>query len=198
MTETTDGLNLDSAACVAYISHCEPEAGTHYGALMVVDCLGTPLAFVHSNPAIKPSMLQIKMYGKRLIPHIVVDLLAKPLISKIDAHPLAFLISSPSMLRLWKVVNVPILLVSEGSEPYEELPEGFCPLLPTDSEVNTVNLENHCLLTPEKVRASLEPDISHFLADLQSSVGITEPFNRMDAMLRLLHEEPTLIEAQGD
>jgi hypothetical protein len=79
-------------------------------ALLVTDAMGIPQEFRVTFP-VRPTPLQVQLYGKSLIPHIGVELCAKPLFGALNNRPSVVVISDPLFLPLGDSLPCPVAFI---------------------------------------------------------------------------------------
>src|SRR6266700_637974 len=109
--------NVSRPGKVAFLGYLELDNGASYrGAILVTDDWGKPLEFRCTAP-VKPTAVQRTLYGSTLMPHVLVALIAKPLIDALIEEPVAVLVSESMFLDLRHNVDVPVVRVRrQGNE----------------------------------------------------------------------------------
>ena len=83
------------------------------GGLMVTDDQGAPLEMQVATP-VKPSRIQRAVYGESLARSVIVDLLAKPLLSALEYHPR--LVLTNSRICLSAESRFPLILIRAADD----------------------------------------------------------------------------------
>lgn len=82
----------------------------YIGAMLITDSLGKPEEFRVTYP-VKPSNLQRLLYGASLLPHIGIELTAKPLWSSIKIKPDILILSEDQFLPLSRDIECLVVQV---------------------------------------------------------------------------------------
>src|SRR5260370_31650924 len=128
MTENSHGPN--GPMQVGFLGHLDFENGAAYrGAILVTNAWGKPLEFRCTAP-VKPNPVQRTLYGQTLLPHILVELIALPLLQSCQAKPEVILVQEGSFFDIRHRTDTPVVLlhrqgsdVKVRSESEEEKPE---------------------------------------------------------------------------
>ena len=82
--------NVSRSGKVALLGYLELDnSGSYRGAILVTDDWGKPLEFRCTAPVI-PTEGQRTLYGSTLTPHLLVALIAKPLMDALNEEPAVF------------------------------------------------------------------------------------------------------------
>ena len=82
--------NVSRPGKVALLGYLEFDNSASYrGAILVTDDWGKPLEFRCTAP-VKPTAVQRTLYGSTLTPHLLVALIAKPLMDALNEEPAVF------------------------------------------------------------------------------------------------------------
>ena len=82
--------NVSRPGKVAFLGYLQFDNGASYrGAILVTDDWGKPLEF-RCTPPVKPTAVQRTLYGSTLTPHLLVALIAKPLMDALNEEPAVF------------------------------------------------------------------------------------------------------------
>ena len=82
--------NVSRPGKVAFLGYLQFDNGASYrGAILVTDDCGKPLEFRCTAP-VKPTAVQRTLYGSTLTPHLLVALIAKPLMDALNEEPAVF------------------------------------------------------------------------------------------------------------
>ena len=82
--------NVSRPGKVALLGYLEFDNSASYrGAILVTDDWGKPLEF-RCTPPVKPTAVQRTLYGSTLTPHLLVALIAKPLMDALNEEPAVF------------------------------------------------------------------------------------------------------------
>lgn len=190
MPEGTDVNPLDDMQ-IAYLARGEFEDGkVSRGGILIVDVRGIPLEFRCTSP-IRPNAVQRITYGDSLIPHIAVEMIAKPLLSGVRESFRLILVNDPSLLNLREHFEIPTVYVRRQGDDIggasHEVEEESGVLLDSDAgRFDPVVIETFRQHTADTnvARPALEGAGQHF--------DIVEPFDRIKRALEKVHEEKTL------
>ena len=209
--------NSDSPNIVYFAMRSTPDGEGHIGSALVVDTKGIPLEFRCSLP-VRPSAVQIALYGTPIRDYIAFDLCGQPLLESLTRTPGVCLVESESELNLQEHVSTPVIYVyrtepnresdggiggNGGSVQYRQLvqsrqldehdagPDGQ---LHKESEKERFRLDSPANFEPVILRSHPEwkQSFEDFLPDLRGlfgSIDLVEPFNRITAGCRLLCQE---------
>ena len=83
------------------------------GGILVTDSRTYPLEFRLTTP-IRPTPLQVTLYGRTLKEYIYVDLVALTLLQSIKSKPAFVFVASEYFLKARPKVNLPIFWIGEG------------------------------------------------------------------------------------
>ncbi len=82
--------NVSRPGKVAFLGYLEfVNSASYRGAILVTDDWGKPLEFRCTAP-VKPTAVQRTLYGSTLTPHLLVALIAKPLMDALNEEPAVF------------------------------------------------------------------------------------------------------------
>ena len=82
--------NVSRPGKVAFLGYLEFDNSASYrGAILVTDDWGKPLEFRFTAP-VKPTAVQRTLYGSMLTPHLLVALIAEPLMEALNEEPAVF------------------------------------------------------------------------------------------------------------
>lgn len=87
-----------------------PDTKGYIGAILITDNLGKPEEFRVTYP-VKPTNLQRLLYGASLVPHIGIELTAKPLWNSIKIRPDILVMDEDQFLPLGKDIECPVVHV---------------------------------------------------------------------------------------
>ena len=188
----TEETNIRQPGKIAFLGYMEFDGGACYrGAILVADEWGKPLEFRCTAP-VKPTAVQRTLYGSTLMPHVLVELIGKPLMNSLNEELAAVLVSEQMFLDLRHQVNVPVVRVRRQGTDVKITSE-------TDGQTNQT-------MVMDCESARFEPVIieAHwkFPDDTNASAGvlkelfgrwdIVEPFERLLKGLEYVHKEKVL------
>ena len=135
-----------------------PETGHAVGGLAVTDNTGFPLEF-HITTAVKPTLAQRALYGRRLESFVAVDLCATELLKQIKTPLRAVLIRNPVFFGAGKLTPLPILQLEKQAQgpalkPHPDHPDHARLLDPASLNLDMVEVFSRI----EQCRAALARD----------------------------------------
>lgn len=97
---------------IGFLGYREFDDGAAYrGAILVTDEWSKPLEFRCTAP-VRPTQLQRTLYGKSLLPHVLTELIAAPLISSIREKPQLILIADDAYFDVRHKISAPVIRVA--------------------------------------------------------------------------------------
>ncbi len=184
--------NVSRPGKVAFLGYLELDNGASYrGAILVTDDWGKPLEFRCTAP-VKPTAVQRTLYGSTLMPHVLVALIAKPLIDALIEEPVAVLVSESMFLDLRHNVDVPVVRVRRQGNEVKVTAED-------DGQTNQIFVMD-CesgRFDPVIVEAHWKfPDDTNscavLLKELFGRWDVIEPFDRLHKGLEYVHKEKVM------
>lgn len=188
----TEGISASQPGKIAYLGYMEFDNGGSYrGAILVTDDWGKPLEFRCTAP-VKPTSVQRTLYGSTLMPHVLVELIAKPLMDSLNEEPVAVLVSYETFLDLRHKVDVPVVQIRRQGT-------GVKVTAASDEEgnQNIVMDSESGKFAPIIVEAHWKfPDDTNSCASLLKELfgrwDVVEPFERLHKGLDYVHKEKVL------
>ncbi len=112
--------NIESSnheARIAFLGYMEfDNAAAYRGGILVTDGWGKPLEFRCTAP-VKPNAVQRTLYGRTLMPHILVELIAVPLLQAVQQKPEVVVVQESMFFDLRYKTETPVVrLRRQGSE----------------------------------------------------------------------------------
>ena len=92
----------------------------YVGALFVTDNDGVPREF-KCTEAIKPSLIQLSLYGEKLEPHIAIKLCVVPLLQKIDCKPDILFVNELPFLAVREHIDIPALFIQRPNNVSDDI-----------------------------------------------------------------------------
>jgi hypothetical protein len=175
---------------VAYLGHSEFEDGEAIrGAILVADEWGKPLEFRCTAP-VRPTSMQRTLYGKSLLPHVLTELIGKPLLASLREKPVVVLITDPAYFDVREKITTPVLRLAKANGEQEKT-EGagkskFVTITSAAGKFPALEIEPHWKygndveVTGERLR------------DLFGRWDLHEPFQRLVQGLKYVHDEGVL------
>ena len=149
------------------------------GAILVTDPDTKPLEFRVTAP-IKPTSFQKTLYGNVLHEHILVELIAIPLLNAIKDDIDLILVKDPLFLGINNKQGVrAIRLFKEGEEPYKG--NSMDDVVELSGDNDTIYLE-----TTKKFVTEL-PEIKERLNGISTFRNLIEPFDRLKIACEQVH-----------
>ncbi|MDR0520473.1 MAG: hypothetical protein LBH00_01320 [Planctomycetaceae bacterium] len=90
----------------------ENESG-FVGAILITDPQGTPLEFKCAE-VVRPTEIQRVLYGRKMKPHIAVQLCGVPLLKAVSITPEILFVNDAAHLEIRLSVAVPVLCIIQG------------------------------------------------------------------------------------
>lgn len=168
--------------------HAFDDGVAYRGAILVTDESGKPLEFRCTAP-VRPTQLQRTLYGKSLLPHILTELIAAPLIASLREKPQMILISDDHFFDLRCKLAFPVIMVSASKAALRSKNAEHSKTLllqSTSGKFSELEIEAHWKF-PTDLDLSGER-----LRDLFGRWNLTEPFQRLVEGLKFVHEERAL------
>ncbi len=190
MPENSDVNPLDDLH-IAYLARGEFEDGKAYRAgILIVDLRGTPLEFRCTSP-IRPNPVQRTLYGESLEPHMLVELMGKPLTRSLRESFAVVLVNEPTLLNLRDEFDRPtVYLRRQGA----------------DLDPGAHNAQDESALLVESPAGKFDPvvllafrehsddtrAVHPILEAASRSLDLLEPFARVVRALEQVHEQKAL------
>ena len=111
-------LSSDSPDIVYFAMRSTPDGEGHIGSALVMDTKGIPLEFRCSVP-VRPSAVQIALYGTPIRDYIAFNLCGQPLLESLTRNPAVCLVESEPELNLQEHVSIPVIYVSRTESSRE-------------------------------------------------------------------------------
>jgi len=177
-----------SAKLLAFVDSQEFEDGQSIrGAALVTDAATEPLEF-RCTSAVRPTLLQKTLWGKRLAGHIAAHLVGKPLLDALSNSIGLVIVRKPEFVELRELVETPLVQVLRN----EELTSAS-PLTSAEGDDEMVQsaagqFEPLVLKVHRKHDGDRE-SARELLVDTFRSHSLLEPFERIKNALDLVHEQ---------
>ncbi len=175
---------------IAFLGFREFDNGeTYRGAILVTDEWSKPIEFRCTAP-IRPTQLQRTLYGKSLLPHVLTELIALPLISSVREKAQFYVIADDAYFDVRQKVSVPVIRVARlngAKSKQEDQPKSRLQTLQSASgKFAQVEIEAHW-----KFEGDLD-SCGDRLRDLFARWDLVEPFQRLAEGLQYVHDEGVL------
>lgn len=183
------GQSSTSQTAIGFLGYREFDEGEAYrGAILVTDEWSKPMEFRCTAP-VRPNHLQRTLYGSSLLPHVLTELIAAPLIASLRVKPELILIDEEAYFDVRHTAQLPIVRVTriKSGQKHENRAKTKSLLLQCASgRFAQVEIEAHW-----KFHADLD-SCGDRLRDLFSNWDLTEPFQRLAEGLQYVHDERVL------
>lgn len=179
-----------SPTAIGFLGYREFDDGEAYrSAILVTDEWSKPLEFRCTAP-VRPTQLQRTLYGKSLLPHVLTELIAAPLISSVRERPQLILITDDAYFDVRHKVSTPVIRVARNSAmkaKQDDQAKTKSRLLQSAyGKFAQVEIEAHW-----KFSGDLD-SCRDRLRDLFGRWDLTEPFQRVSEGLQYVHDERVL------
>jgi hypothetical protein len=186
-TETSNGKTR-----LGFLGYMEFDNATAYrGAILITDEWGKPLEFRCTAP-VKPNAVQRTLYGQTLMPHILVELVGRPLLDAVQEKPEVVVIQESRFFDLRRKTETPLIRVRrQGTEvdvradDQDDKPKPV--VIPSDSgKFEALVMEPHWQFGED----------TEFCRDrireLFGRWDLVEPFERLTKGLEYIHQQKVL------
>ncbi len=157
---------------IGYISVVENNE-KYTGGVLVVDSLGIPVEFKYTEP-ITPTKLQKIIYGKSLKQFLLIEVIAKNLLSHLNNKPSVVFTDNMDLLE----AGENIFFISKIFGTQER-----------DTEEGEYIINSPSLSYRIVGNSPLSEESLNFLKETANHIDLTEPFERLKAALNYLCEE---------
>ncbi len=167
---------------IAFISSHRFEDGAAIrGAILVADCDTKPLEFRVTAP-VRPTLFQKTLYGELLDEHILVELIAVPLLTELKEKPQITLVRNPLFLGINARQMIPTVLILKEDELQ------FGKNNPT-AQLDSISGRPPLILkTSDKFSKELD-SIREQLESIYSRRDLLEPFSRNKIACQEVHNQ---------
>jgi hypothetical protein len=162
------------------------------GGLMTVSELGLPTEFIYCEP-IRPSRLQLSLYGTTLGRYLMIDVLGKGLIEASGARGVPVVLGQDDLLALATRVKRPLCWIAQTTQrPFDKLGELRARDNAPDATEFTVQLAD--VQSPYQFRIfdrqsfPVEQHLKTFI-DCAARFDLSEPLSRVRRTLEILRDE---------
>lgn len=181
-------------AALSYLDVLRLSGDVFMGGLMTVSELGLPTEFIYSEP-LRPSKLQLSLYGTTLGRYLMIDVVGKGLIEASQSRGVPVVLARDELLALATRVKRPLCLLAQttqrplsavGEVRTREGVEGGEEFTAQLSEVQSP----YSFRIFDRVNFPVEQHLKAFL-DCAARFDILEPLSRVRRTLELLKDEKT-------
>jgi len=156
------------------------------GGALVINSRGEPLEF-RCTSAVRPTRLQKVLWGARLMHHLRIELIARPLLKAMREPFSLVVVRRLLLLPVRELAGRPLVRVRAPSEKTGEEGEDPAEVL-TGGESGPGSWQLQC-------HRSYAEDVTAGKSMLErlaeNGIEVLEPFSRIEAALKLVHEEQT-------
>lgn len=155
------------------------------GGMLVTDDQTKPLEFRCTSP-IRPTRLQKVLYGKLLHPHMLIELIATPLVRSASEQPHIILVRDKEILKLQDKVNIPVVWLGLNEEDIgsDEEKTDDSPLITSETgKFEPIVVRG----VPGKVEETRRA--KQLLTQVFAGHNLLEPFERIKNALEQVHNE---------
>jgi hypothetical protein len=171
---------------LGYLRIIEIAPNLFRGAILMTDLRGKPQDF-RCTSAIKPNAIQRVLYGGTLSEHMALELCGLPLLKALPREPAVLLADRPDLLVLRQQTEVPMLWIRRQLEIQPQgRPDigGEAKLIASEGGLfDTVLASGHADHGDDLLKAV------EWLGQIGQSLDPLEPFNRIEAALKLVQEK---------
>lgn len=175
--------DASSSLKLGFLSYCEfRDKKVYCGGILITDEHGKPLEFRATSP-VRPNPLQRILYGKRLLPHILLELIGKPLVKAIKETPACFLVKDEDFLRLRESAGRTIIFLRPQGKIQSSIKQLSSTLLESDD------------FKPIVVEGCNPDEVTEWREKLQGVfkyMDLLEPFERVDKALEEIDKQKIL------
>ncbi len=168
---------MDEITLMFLYVHKYDEQASYRGAFLSTDGATTPTEFRCTN-IIKPTKLQRTLYGKILMEHIYVELIAAPLMNSSEKKPNLVIIADELLLNFRDKISVPVAFVQKETEihiPDDDQSRGV--IASTTGKFEPIVMTVHKNYPDDKKLAG------EMLTEILSKRSLLEPFDRIQLAL---------------
>ncbi len=171
---------------IGFLYYKEFNEGKRYrGAILITDETGKPLEFRATSP-VCPNPLQKILYGKRLLPHILVELIGFPLITALKEKPSCLLVTNRGFLALQRKVDSPVISLRPQGE-FSPSREESAVLIESDTfQPIVIEVDKNCTEDMKGLREKLR--------GVYQNVDLLEPFERVEKAIEEVEKRKILEE----
>lgn len=163
---------------IGFVALQESGERGYRGALLVTDRYSTPVEF-RCTSAVNPTRMQRILYGKTLLPHIALRLVALPLIEAVSVKPGILVVQERVFLALRDLLNQPVLYIRQK---IGESAQKLATEQPSSSQEDSDD-DPFALVALECNRKNLE-DLHTAREMLRDCADLLEPFERIEEALK--------------
>lgn len=161
----------ESSSSIAFLDFIEFNDGDEIrGAVLVTAERTEPIEFRCTSPVI-PTSLQRTLWGKRLMSHIAVHLMGRPLLNKLNNHPILIVVQKAELVELREFVDVPTVLLSPQDE-----------IAPDEAVGQPIAVTSHPKFVDDATNAR------RILSRNFDGNDWLEPFHRIHTAVEIIHE----------
>ncbi len=164
---------------IAYL-HVKESNRIFIGGIMVTDEFGIPKEFKYSEP-VKPTKLQVILYGKVLSKYIKIEVLTKNLLTKLDNNP-EILFTHDMEIATSEEIENEVLYISTISA--ENMKKDIERIDESEISIKTSSFKGYRIVSKKDPLNYVEK-----IKELSKTMDLDEPFNRMEEALNYVINE---------
>lgn len=177
-----------TTTCIAFLGYQEFDDGEAIrGAILATDEWGKPLEFRCTAP-VRPTQLQRTLYGTSLLPHVLTELIGKPLFNSLKEKPQLVLINEAAYFDVRHKIDLPVIRIKKVNEARGNENGKSKSLLIQSASGKFESLD----IAPHWNFATDLDAVSQRLTELFGRWDLKEPFDRLREGLQYVHEERLL------
>lgn len=157
------------------------------GAFLLTDGATKPLEFRCTTP-IRPSSLQVVLYGDILEQHMLVELIGKPLIDQAHERPDLIIVNQSGFLALRPHIDYPLVQITKEERiEFSDTNESRFEFLNSPSgRFDPVVITTHSEFVEDKQTAG------EILSEIFNHHDLTEPFGRIESAVDQVHQQRSM------
>jgi hypothetical protein len=190
MCDKTDATS--EKARLAFLGYLEfDNASAYRGAILVTDEWGKPLEFRCTAP-VKPNPVQRTLYGQTLMPHILVELIGKPLLEAVQEKPEVVVIQEGRFFDLRCKTDTPLICIRRqgaGVDVRGDDEDGK----PKPVVISSESGKFEALVIEPHWQFGEDTDLCRRrIHELSGRWDLVEPFERLTKGLEYVHQQKVL------
>jgi len=158
------------------------------GGVLIVDRLGIPLEFRHTEP-VSPTKVQQVLYGKALERFLKSETLAKCLLNDLENKPDLLVVPDAEYYSLTKLFHFPFVQLTKAArEPFPQHGE-FAEVNEAEINLQILSLREPLRVRVDRKNAASMSAVKTILIDVGRTMDMLEPMARVQEALRALIAE---------
>ena len=158
-------------------------------ALLVTSDMGIPQEFRVTFP-VRPTFLQVQLYGKSLVPHVGVELCGKPLFKAVSNKPSVMVVNDRLFLPLGDSLSCPVVFIRRLGDTLR-VNSGTEESIPKLSKLRSSHGRFQPLAVdyPQGYDQARREQVNTSLGRIFEGLDLVEPFSRIKVALDALAEQ---------